>query len=168
MKRGLIVLTVICMMSISVSHAQIMKKDMGLFNVGLGLVPGFGINASYDYGLVDEWGPGVFTIGGYVGFGTWGKTYRATSHHDNYRANAFAFAPRATYRYAINPLFEVYGVVMLGGVAYSYSAYHGNGSNVFFSITGGCRYSFGKNIAAFAEMGFNEISFLTGGLAFSF
>lgn len=165
MKRLFMSLAVICAISVNMSQAQQMKKGMSLFNAGLGFVPGWGLNASYDYGLINTWGPGIFTIGGYAGFANWGKTYTG---HENYRANAFAFAPRATYRYAINPAFEVYGTAMLGAVMNSYSKHYSNTNNVFFSTTAGCRYSFGSNIAVFAEIGFNEISYLNGGLSYSF
>ncbi|MDR1172151.1 MAG: porin family protein [Bacteroidales bacterium] len=166
MKRFFIVLAVVCTIGIGVSHAQEMKTGMSLFNVGLGLVPGIGINASYDYGLIDKWGPGIFTIGGYAGYENWGKTLSGSG---DYRVNAFAFAPRATYRYAINSSFEVYATAMLGAIVYSYSKnYVNNTSGVLFGTTAGCRYSFGKNIAVFAEVGYNEMSYLNGGLSFSF
>jgi len=168
MKRFFIVFTIVITVGIHGTHAQRMQKGMSLFNAGLGLVPGLGLNISYDYGLIDEWGPGIFTIGGYAGFANWGKAYPAKPHYLDYRVNAFAFASRTTYRYAINKQFEVYGVVMLGGVSYSYSAYIHNAIGLFFAVTGGCRYSFNSNITVFAEMGFNEISLLNGGLSFSF
>jgi hypothetical protein len=166
MKRVFIVLVAICTIGISVSHAQEMKKGMSLFNVGLGFVPGIGVNASYDFGLVDKWGPGIFTIGGYVGYETWGKTY---SGFGDYRVNAFAFAPRATYRYAINKSFEVYGASMLGAIVYSYSKdYNDDSGNVFFTVVAGCRYSFSNSMAVFAEVGYNDLSYLNGGLSFAF
>lgn len=166
-KRVLIVLAVITI-GCSWSHAQVMRKGMNLAGVGLGVVPGIGVNASYDYGLVDDWGPGIFTIGGYVGFGTWGRAYHIANDHSNYRVNAFAFAPRATYRYAIEPPFEIYGTFLLGAVIKSYSDYFPNDSRAFVGITIGGRYSFKSNASLFAEIGFNEISFLSTGLSFSF
>ncbi len=164
MKRFFVVLMVMCTVGISMSHAQEMKKGMSLFNAGLGFVPGIGFNLSYDYGLVDKWGPGIFTIGGFVGYENWGKSH---SGYD-YRANAFVFAPRATYRYAINKSFEVYGASMLGAIVYSYSKdFNNKASDVYFAIVAGCRYSFSPNISVFAEVGYN-ISYLNGGLSFAF
>ena len=165
MKRFFIVLAIVSTMSVNAMYAQEMQKGMSLVNVGLGFVPGWGLNASYDYGIVDTWGPGIFTVGGYIGFGSWGKKYTG---HANYRDNAFAFAPRATYRYAINKSFEVYGTAMLGVVVHSYSNYYNNENNAYFATTVGCRYTFSGNISVFSEIGFNEISFLNGGLCFSF
>ena len=169
MKKILIVLTVvICTMGFGESHAQEMKKEMSLFGVGLGLVPGFGLNVSYDYGVVNEWGPGIFTIGGYAGFSNWGTTYSTKPHRVDYRVNAFAFAPRATYRYAVNKLFEVYGAAMIGAMIEFHSEYYDNKGKPFIATTAGCRYSFGSHIAVFAEIGYHEMSFLNGGLCFSF
>ena len=168
MKRFLIVLAVICAIGCNLSHAQEMKQGMSLFNVGLGFVPGAGINASFDYGLVDDWGPGIFTVGGYVGCRTWGRTYAGLV---DYRDNAFAFAPRATYRYAIDRSFEVYGAAMLGAFIrfYSEKINESNGkSGVFFGSVAGCRYTFSGNISVFAEIGYNDIAMLNGGLCFSF
>ena len=165
MKRFFIVLAVVSTVGIHVAHAQEMQKGMGLFNAGLGLLPGVGLNACFDYGIVDTWGPGIFTAGGYVGWANWGYTY---TYDSDYRVNAFAFAPRATYRYAIDKKFEVYGAVMLGVVHRSYTKYKDSKTRPFYATTAGCRYTFAGNISVFAEAGFNEISFLNGGLCFSF
>ena len=167
-KRFLIVVTVIITIGCSWSHAQELRKGMSLFSAGLGMVPGIGLNASYDYGLVDNWGPGIFTIGGYAGLGFWNRAYYNNPNYSNYRVNAFAFAPRATYRYVIEPPFEIYGTVLLGAVVKSYSDYFPNHSKAFLGITVGGRYSFSSNYSLFAEIGYNEVSFLSAGLSFSF
>jgi hypothetical protein len=169
MKRFFVVFAVLCTIGSGLSHAQEMKKGMSLFNAGLGFVPGVAINASYDYGLIDDWGPGIFTIGGFAGLGTWSRTW-ANSY--DYRENTLAFAPRATYRYAIDKSFEVYGAAMLGALIHSYSKTLPNGTNgksgVFFGSVAGCRYTFSGNVSVFAEIGYNDIAMLNGGLSFSF
>ena len=149
-----------CTIGITVSHAQEMGKGMGLFNVGLGFINGWGLNASYDYGLIDSWGPGVFTVGGFVGFDNW-------SYNPDTRATKFGFAPRATYRYSINKSFEVYGATMLGAWVTSYSTSKANISGIILSVTAGCRYSFTRNISVFSEIGYS-ISIINGGLSLSF
>ena len=163
MKRFFIALVVVSTLCIGVTDAQQMQKGMSLFNVGLGLAPGVGVNVSYDYGLIDAWGPGIFTVGGYVGY----QNYKTWTDNLDYRANALFFTPRATYRYAINKSFEVFGTAMLGAVFYSYSKYKDGRSDVRFSTTAGCRYSFTPDISVFAEVGYN-IAYLNGGLSFSF
>lgn len=170
MKNIFIVLSIICAINVNVSKAQEMRKGMSLFNAGMGIFPGWGINASYDFGLVDSWGPGIFTIGCYVGYGNWTKSelVKPSNTKFDYRVRAFAFAPRATYRYAVNSSFEIYGTVMFGATAYSYSEFYNNESGNFFAVTAGCRYSlFNSNFAVFAEIG-NLVSYLNGGLSYSF
>ncbi len=160
MKRFFIILLVIGTFGMTTSHAQEMKKGMNLGSIGLGLVPGIGLSASYDYGLIDTWGPGIFTIGGFVGFDNY-------SYNSDIRATQFLFAPRATYRYAIDETFEIYGSIMLGGRFVSYSQIKANTSNAYLAVTAGCRYAFTHNLSGFAEVGYN-ISFLNLGLSVSF
>ena len=166
MKRLFIVFAVVSTLGINAMQAQEMRKGMGLFNAGLGFVPGWGLNASFDYGIIDTWGPGIFTVGGYVGFANWRGIY--VGQYRKEAINAFAFAPRATYRYAINNQFEVFGAAMMGAIHHSYSDDYKNKNRPFYTTTLGCRYTFTGNISIFAEMGFNEISYLNGGLCFSF
>ncbi len=160
MKKLLVVLTLVCTTGIGMAHAQEMKKGMSLANFGLGFVPGVGVNVSYDYGLVDTWGPGIFTIGGFIGFDNW-------AYNSDIRGTEWFFAPRATYRYAVNKSFEVYATAMLGAAFTTYSKSKGNVSGVAFGTTGGCRYSFSRNLSVFAEVGWN-VSILNGGLSVSF
>lgn len=166
-KKFFIVSVIIVTIGCSWTHAQVMEKGMSLFNAGLGMVPGIGIHASYDYGLIDHWGPGIFTIGGYAGLGFWNRTHYEHKY-SNYRTNAFAFAPRATYRYTIEPPFEIYGSIMLGAVVKSFSHYYPSESRAFLGITAGARYLFKRHYSLFAEIGYNEISFLNVGLCYSF
>jgi hypothetical protein len=175
MRKLMILLAVVSVMNMGAMHAQEMRNGMGLLNIGVGLLPGVGFNISYDYGLVDTWGPGVFTVGGYVGYGNWGASYRAKPHYIDYRVNAFAFAPRATYRYAVARSFEVYGAAMLGAMMrFNSNAYYEHSNNkrssgsVFSAVSVGCRYTFADNISVFGEMGYNDVSYLSGGLSFSF
>lgn len=160
MKKGVIFLLIVCFAGTTMSYAQKMEKGMSLGNIGLGLVPGIGLNASFDYGLVDTWGPGIFTIGGFIGF----DNYR---YNSEIRGTQFLFTPRATYRYAINNEFEVYGTVMIGASFTAYSDIKPNASTPYFATTAGCRYSFAENLAVFGEIGYN-ISFLNGGLSITF
>jgi hypothetical protein len=167
MKKFFVVLAVLFVVGSGCLHAQHIKKDMNLVNVGLGMLPGIGLNVSFDHGLIDTWGAGIFTVGGYVGFGSWSEAYHIPGYK-NYRVSTFAFAPRATYRYAIDPLFEIYGVAMLGVSVRTYSEYKGNANSGFFAVNAGGRYLFSTNASLFAEFGFNEISFLNVGLCLSF
>ena len=168
MKKYFVVLAVLCTVGTSVAQAQ-MEKGSGLISAGLGLFDGWGINASYDHGLVDTWGPGLFTIGAYVGFQTWGDKITGTGLGD-FRINKFAFAFRATYRYQINESFEVYGALMTGIHTTSYSEKWGgdNFTDLFWGgPIAGCRWSLSPNMSIFGEIGYS-LSWLNGGLSFSF
>ena len=163
MKRFFLVLTVLSVFIISGVRAQEMIAGDKLLSVGLGFIPGIGINASYDYGLIEDWGPGIFTVGGFVGLQSWGTSQTGLG---NYRANIFAFAARATYRYDIDESLEIYGTFMLGPyfVNDSYKTFQNNHSGPFFGIGFGGRYHLSGNISAFAEIGYN-ISALSIGLS---
>lgn len=161
MKKIFIILSLF-FVGMTISNAQEMRKGMGLANVGVGFVPGVGINFSYDYGLVDTWGPGIFTVGGFIGWANYEE-----SNVNDIRGNDFFFSPRATYRYAINSSFEVYGTVMFGAKLSTYSKIKDNHFRPNFSTTAGCRYTFAGNISVFAELGYN-VSCINGGLSISF
>ena len=169
MKNIFIILS-ICAIHVCISQAQEMGKGMSLFNAGAGFVPGWGINACYEYGLVDTWGSGVFTIGAYVGYGYRGEKIKsAWSDGDpKYHVNTLAFGPRATYRYAFTDSFEVYWAIMFGAIVHTYSKHYDSESGSFFEIAAGCRYTlFGSSFSVFAETGYH-VSYLKCGLCYSF
>jgi len=168
MKKIFTVLAIICVATVNVSQAQEMEKGMSLFNAGFGFIPGWGINASYDYGLIDTWGSGVFTIGGYVGYGNWREKYSISKTKYRVNSKVFTFAPRITYRYSIEDRFEIFGTVMFGAAVHSYSELFDNTYRSYFAATVGCRYSFSEHIAIFYEIGNTETSNMTVGLCFSF
>ncbi|MDR1154032.1 MAG: hypothetical protein LBL04_04920 [Bacteroidales bacterium] len=158
MKKIFIILEAVCTIGIGASHAQEMKKGMSLFCVGMGLFPGVGLNSSYDYGLVDDRGFGILTVGGYSGYENWGKAYAGFGGR---RANTFVLAPRATYRCTVNRTFELYAAAMLGAAL-------DKDSGVFSSIIAGCRYTFVDGLSIFSEAGYNRIAYLNGGLCLAF
>ena len=176
MKKYFVVLAALCMMGTSVAQAQ-MGKGSNLFNVGLGLGSGedhvdggFGLNASFDHGLVDTWGPGLFTIGGFAGFHTYGKSEKILDVGIDWRYNIIALAFRATYRYSLNESFEVYGALMTG-LKIRYAKVDKNSASETDIFWGGpiagCRYSFSPNMAVFAELGYS-LQYFNGGLSFAF
>ena len=156
MKRFFIVLAISCAVSIGAVDAQEMQKGSTLLNLGMGLGPGVGANISLDYGLIDEWGDGIFTLGGFVGI------HSSHTYVGGVNYALIAFAPRATYRYTIDHRFEVYGVFSLG--AFFYTGDH-SGGGPFWGIAAGGRYNLPGNISLFTELGHN-LSGLTLGLSF--
>jgi len=165
MKRLYVVLALFCAISLSAVHSQELQKGGSLLNLGLGFVPGAGLNLSYDYGLIDSWGPGMFTIGGFVGVQSQKHTML---HGDDFFKNHTAFAFRASYRYSITNSFEVYGSAMSGFKMISYTNHWDNDPLYFFIASiAGIRYTFGKSISVFAETGYS-LSYVNGGLSFAF
>ena len=168
MKNLFIILLFICAINVSALQAQEMEKGMSLFNVGFGFIPGWGLNASYEYGVIDTWGPGTISIGGYVGYGKWWKRYSISKTKYHINESALTFAPRITYRFSTDPSFEIFGAIMFGAAVFSYSEAFDNTYSSYFATTVGCRYSFSDHFAAFAEIGNTETSNMIVGLCFSF
>jgi hypothetical protein len=174
MKKLLVILMIVGMGTAASQAQRIMEKGSSLVNLGVGFVPGWGVSVSYDYGLIDTWGPGIFTVGGYIG------RVGQTKHYDllgvtvsDYSLSKWFFSPRASYRYAINGNFEVFGALMLGGCYQSFDTdYFENEFSPFLGLTAGCRYSFTDHIAVFAETTLSvagySITCLNGGISFSF
>lgn len=142
------------------AYSQQMEKGANLISAGVGLFSGFGANVAYDYGVIDEWGPGIFTVGGFIGGSSKSET--------GYNRNRWFFAPRATYRYTLNDKVELYGAAMIGIRVTSYSNIdRSSTSGIDLAIAAGCRYNFGPNISGFAEMG-NNVNLLNVGISFAF
>ncbi|MDR1865883.1 MAG: hypothetical protein LBR08_09980 [Bacteroidales bacterium] len=144
-------------------QAQEMQKNTSLLSASAGFLPGVGAGISYDYGLIDTWGPGVFTVGGYIGYTHLGKSYYGDNRF--FKDVRYFISPRVTYRYTINNTFEVYGTFMLGyyvGTTATINAY-----KALPAITAGYRYFLTDKISLFAETGFN-ITILNAGFNLSF
>ena len=139
MKRLFFSALILCVLGIGAVQAQNLNKGSGLLSLGTGFFNGFSVNASYDFGLIDEWGPGIFTVGGFVGY---------VEHNLNhtYKGKNFALTPRATYRYAVDEFWEVYGTFMWGLLVGDYNS-------IFMASTIGARFNITKNFSLFAEMG---------------
>ncbi|MDR2847736.1 MAG: hypothetical protein LBV39_01390 [Bacteroidales bacterium] len=161
-------LLVVCLGCAAVSYAQSsLSKGSSLVNVGVGVVPGFGGNASYDYGLIDHWGPGLFTVGGYFSTSVRNKNYGFGKYEVTHKETKLFFAPRASYRYSINPKFEIFGSMMIGLLVIN--SHEDVDQKAAFGLMAGCRYFFTNSFGVFAEGGANiDATCLNGGICFSF
>ena len=169
MRNFFVVIAILCTVGISATYAQRMQESNSLLNLGPGFFRGIGFNSSFDYGLIDHWGPGLFTVGGFVGFSqfTRGTGLYAVNN------SRFAISPRATYRLPVDDSIEVYGTLMLGIMisSESYTDVWGNKNRdtnpgEFFGTTAGIRYSFTSSISAFSEIGIS-ITYIAVGLSIS-
>jgi len=190
MKKIIIYIVTVCaLLSTYDSFAQKFMNGDNVISLGLGAGGSLGvgtyssqtpaISAQFEHGAWDVGGPGVISLGGYLGF----KSY---SYHGAYPGYTYSqkwnytiIGVRSAYHFnGINVKeLDVYGGVMLSYdiVSYKYSSnvynpYYDNlvgdyGSGIGFSLYVGGRYYFTDNIGGFLELGYG-ISFATVGISF--
>lgn len=143
-------LMILCI-SVQNVYAQDFREGSKLVNVGIGGVSGFGINASYDYGVFDT-GDGVISLGGYTGL-----TFDDSK-------TAWGIAVRGTYRYQFDGSpFEVYGASMMG------FRLRNSKTKFLGTIFAGGRFIISQSFSAYTEMGFaSGATAVNFGIAYSF
>lgn len=159
------------------AYAQQFQTGTGAANLGVGFGTALNglstgrpaISVSYERGLWNA-GPGVISLGGYVG--NTGFTYKAQDYTQKW--NYTVVGARGAYHYngfTSVPKLDPYGGLMLGYniVKYSttgeYTGVNNYGSGVGYSLFVGGRWYFSENIAAFAELGYG-ISVANIGVSF--
>jgi len=165
----------------TVVQAQQFQKGTTTANVGIGLGTALGglgkarpaISASLDHGMWDIGGPGVISLGGYVG----NTGYKYTSGSYTSKWNYFVVGARGAYHYngfTSVPKLDVYGGAMLGYNIVKYSSdsediemanSYGNGIGLSGFL--GSRWFFSNSMGAYAELGYG-VSVLNVGLTFKF
>ena len=184
-------LFLILMTTSQTAQAQAFQKGTNVVSLGIGLGSSLlsysgssqtpAISANFERGIWDIGGPGVVSLGGYIG-------YKGYSYDGSYSSgykwsekwNYTIVGIRSAYHY--NGLSEkkidLYGGVMLSAniVSYKYtnssgyneSASAGNyNSGAGFTAFVGGRYFFTDKIAAMAELGYG-VSYLTIGASLKF
>ena len=157
------------------------------FNVGTNVITaGVGVGGSYDVyssasqspgfsftyerGIWDIGGPGVISLGGYLGF----KTYKYNYSTSRSKWNYTTIGVRGAYHFnglEVDNL-DVYGGVMLNYNILSYDHDGINNSGSYSSGIGatpfvGGRWFFTDNFGAFAELSYG-VAYFTAGVAFKF
>ncbi|NGM63175.1 hypothetical protein G5B30_14795 [Sphingobacterium sp. SGG-5] len=179
MKKSIIILfTVFIAVA---TYAQPFQQGTTAANIGIGLGTALGglgksrpaISASLDHGMWEVGGPGVISLGGYVG--NTGYKYTAPSYTAKW--NYIVVGARGAYHYngfTDVPNLDVYGGVMMGYNIVSYTVDGsdmgmGNnyGSGLGFSGFLGGRWFFSENVGAYAELGYG-VSVLNVGATFKF
>jgi hypothetical protein len=161
------------------SSAQAFENGDNVLSVGLGVGSGYhGINYSsspaisiqYEHGNWDVGGPGVISLGGFLGY----KGFRHEEFGYVEKWNYTVIGLRSAYHYnGIDAKeLDVYGGLMLSYDILSYSNnfpasynYGGYTSGLGISVYIGGRYYFTDNVGAFLELGYG-ISYATLGVAF--
>src|SRR5690606_21731967 len=165
----------------SPTHAQPFQKGTTAANAGIGLGTALGglgnarpaISISVDHGFSDIGGPGVITLGGYLG----NTGYRYDDLGYTAKWNYLIIGARGAYHYngfTDLPNLDVYGGAMLGYNIVSYKSEGGGtdlsnnyGSGLGLSGFVGGRWFFTDHIGAYAELGYG-VSVLALGVTCKF
>ncbi len=178
MKKTLLPLLIaIISLSLSVSaQDDTYKKGTNVVSAGIGIGSSLGsftygsqspgISLQFEHGTWDV-GPGVISLGGYVGV----KSYKYAYSGYSYKWNYTVVGVRGAYHYTgldVKNL-DAYGGAMLAYNALSYSDNYSGakasyGSTVGLIVFVGGRYYFADPLAVFVELGYG-VSYLNVGLA---
>ena len=193
MKRKIVKIAAISLSLIAVSMSSYAGDGSQLFNKGdkdVNLMVGFvdtynwgyaattsipAISLSVDYGLRDDWGPGVFSIGGFIGGSSSKYSYNdLLGDKWSYKYSQFVVAARATYHYQFVDKLDTYGGVM-AGIRHLSGKYTGTASSLFGSlgdytynhfftpVFAGAKYYFTPKFSVMAELGW-EVAWLNLGV----
>jgi hypothetical protein len=190
LKKMMTASVVLIMIATMTTQAQVFQKGSNMIGLGVGLGSSLGsfsygsnspaLSLQYEKGVWDIGGPGVVSLGGYLGF----KNYKYSGESGDFsyseKWNYTIIGIRSAYHYTglNSDKLDVYGGLMLSYniLSYSYKDNTGEGNKIsdgnYGSAAGltiylGGRYFFSDHIAAFAELGYG-VSYLTLGLAFKF
>lgn len=175
--------------------AQSFKEGTNIISAGIGLGSTLGsytyssqtpaLSLQYERGVWEVGGPGVISLGGYIGIKSYKYSDTYSDGFGNYsyseKWNYTIIGVRSAYHYTglKNGKFDIYGGVMLSynilsfkysdnaSASSSSSAGSSYGSTPGFSLYAGGRYYFATKFAAFAELGYG-ISFLNLGVEYKF
>lgn len=167
------------------ARAQEFQKGTNIVSAGVGLGSSIlsysgasqtpALSLQFERGMWDIGGPGVISLGGYVGYK--GYSFSGTDFSEKWHYTVLGI--RSAYHYnglKVDKL-DLYGGVMLSYnlLSYSYSdnsglSLSGNGSYgsaAAFSIYVGARYFFSDHFAVLAELGYG-VAYLNVGIAVKF
>lgn len=177
-----IVFSILAVFAATVAYAQQpFQEGTTMANLGIGVGTNLGglgtarpaISIAVDHGFWSVGGPGVISLGGYVG----NTGYKYTGSGYTSKWNYMVIGVRGAYHYngfESIPELDLYGGLML---AYNIVNYSFDGSSTPISnnygsgvgLTGfvGARYLFSDNFGAFAELGYG-VSSLNVGITYKF
>ncbi|WP_303316899.1 hypothetical protein Q4Q34_08840 [Flavivirga abyssicola] len=177
MKKSIICLSILSLFTIHLTSAQEFNTGTNVINAGIGIgsslsvysgaSESIGYGIFYERGIWDVPGPGVVSLGGYLGY----KSFKY--NRSSYKLNYTIIGVRSAYHYNG---FKIDNLDLYAGAMVSYNivsdSYSGNSFNSYNSAAGvsgfaGARWYFTKNIAVFIEAGYG-VSFLNTGISFRF
>ncbi len=128
--------------------------------------PGFGV--SYERGIWDIGGPGVISLGGYLGF----KSYKYGAYYNDAKFNYTIIGAKGTYHFNgldVDQL-DLYGGIMLSANILSVkNDYPGNSNSSELGVSPyvGARWFFSDAFGVFAEVGYG-VAYFTVGASYKF
>jgi hypothetical protein len=171
-------------------HAQAFQAGTNVISAGIGLgsslASGFtygtqspGFSASYERGIWEA-GPGVISLGGYIGAKTFKYGFVENGVASSYKWNYTIIGARGAYHFTgldVENL-DLYAGVMIAydNLSFNYSNSSGTSisgnsgsynSGLGVSVFAGARYYFAGNLAVFGELGYG-VSILGIGLSYKF
>ena len=186
-KRKIIAVSALVGFSCLVHAQSAFQKGTTLIKAGIGIGSSIlnysgssqtpAISAQFEKGIWEIGGPGVISLGGYVGTKSYKYHYSSSYYDYTAKWNYTIIGVRSAYHYTglKNGKADLYGGLMLsynhlkykfedknGGTSGSYGfGSYGSGTGITAYVGG--NYFFANNIGAFAELGYG-VSYLTLGL----
>jgi hypothetical protein len=134
------------------------------------------ISISGDYALRDDWGPGVFGVGAFIGYHSYKYKYGVIGSDYGWKYTRFHIASRATYHYQFVDKLDTYAGVMLGvtidrakwygGVNSNYTS--DAGASLLSTVFAGARYYLTDNFSVMAELCIYDVALLNLGVSLKF
>lgn len=128
------------------------------------------ISAAFDYGLRDDYGPGVISVGGYAGIA--GYRYEYPSIDFGWTYTTAIFMGRAAYHYSFTDNLDTYAGMGVGFRTVTSSEYGtkpeegtyvaDSGLKMAGTLYFGAKYYFADNFAGYAELGYGISIFTLG------
>ena len=127
----------------------------------------------YEQGMWDVGGPGVISLGGYVGYKGYSYKYNVMGTDAKSSWNYTIIGVRSAYHFSSieNEKLDLYAGIMLGYyfVNFKHTSSQGSigssgsyGNSLAFDIYGGARYYLNEKVGLFAELGYG-VAFLNVG-----
>ncbi len=187
LKPALIAVIVCLSASITFAQDQMFKKDDLDVSVGLGfgspwISSGYSTilppsRVSAEYGLRDDWGPGVFGVGGFVGATAYKYRYSMYGYEYGYNYFTVMIAARAAYHYTFVDKLDTYAGSHLG---FKITSSKDKSDNTYYDLSdpedsfvpvldffAGAKYYFSDTFAAYAEVG-SGIAYFNMGISLKF
>ncbi|HEV3412554.1 MAG TPA: hypothetical protein VG101_08745 [Puia sp.] len=167
-------------------HAQAFAAGTNVISGGIGLgsslangytygTQGIGLSANYEHGIWEA-GPGVISLGAYLGYKTFSYNYGYQGSFYSYKWNYTIIGGRGAYHFTglnVENL-DLYAGLMLSYDNVSFSSSNGSpvysgtyGSGVELTPFAGARYYFANNLGGYAELGYG-VAILSIGLSYKF